>query len=135
MTLSFYVKLYLLTLVAFLVIDLIWLGFVARSFYQKHLGYLLSPSTNWASAILFYLLFVAGLLIFAVSPGLQAGSMNRTVLLGVLYGLFTYATYDLTNLATVRDWPLVLTIVDIFWGMVLAASVSWVSYLIGSRLL
>lgn len=135
MTLSFYIKLYLLTLAAFLVIDLIWLGFVARSFYQKHLGYLLSPSTNWAAAIIFYLLFVAGLLIFAVSPGLRAESLSKTVLLGVLYGLFTYATYDLTNLATIKDWPLVLTVVDIFWGMVLATSVSCISFLIGSRLL
>lgn len=135
MTVTFYIKLYILTLAVFLAIDLVWLGLVARSFYSKYLGYLLSPSTNWTAAVLFYLLFVAGLLIFAVIPGLQAGSTGKTLLLATLYGLFTYATYDLTNLATIRDWPLILTIVDIVWGMILAASVSFISYLMGSWLL
>jgi uncharacterized membrane protein len=131
MTIAFYIKLYLLTLAAFLVIDMIWLGLVARTFYRKYLGYIMSPSPNWPAAILFYLLFIAGLLIFAVVPGLQGESMNKAVLLGALFGLFTYATYDLTNQATIKDWPVIITVVDMIWGMILAASVSWISFLLG----
>jgi uncharacterized membrane protein len=131
---SYLVKLYLSALAVFLAIDLVWLGVVGRGFYQKHLGYLLAARTNWAAAIVFYLLFVAGLLVFAVQPGLQAGSLGRTLLLGAFYGLVTYATYDLTNLATVRDWPLILTVVDLTWGMVLSTAVSAAAFWAGQWL-
>jgi uncharacterized membrane protein len=83
------------------------------------------------AAILFYLLFIAGLLVFAVVPGLKAGSLGKALLLGALFGLLTYATYDLTNLATIKDWPLVVTLVDLVWGVVLATSVTLVSFLVG----
>lgn len=135
MSASFYLKLYLATLVAFFLIDMVWLGVVARNFYRKYLGFLLSPSPNWAAAILFYLLFIGGILIFAVIPGLQAGSLGKALLLGALFGLLSYATYDLTNLATIKDWPLIVTVVDMIWGTVLAASVTWVSFLAGRWLL
>ncbi len=135
MTASFYIKLYLATLVAFFLIDMVWLGLVARSFYRKHLGFLLSPNPNWAAAILFYLLFIAGIIIFAVVPGLQAGSLGKALLLGALFGLLSYATYDLTNLATVKDWPLIVTVVDMLWGTVLATAVTWVSFLAGRWLM
>ena len=143
MTLYFYIKLYLATLAAFLIIDLIWLGLVARGFYGRYLGFLMSPKPNWAAAILFYLLFILGLLIFVVVPGLQAGSLpsdgfatpGKAVLLGALFGLFTYATYDLTNLATIKDWPLIITIVDLIWGMILSSLVTWISFLVGRWLL
>ncbi len=131
MNLSFYVKLYLLTLVAFLAIDMVWLGLVARGFYRKYLGYLLSPNPNWIAAIIFYLLFVAGILVFAVVPGLEAGAPGKAVLLGALFGLFTYATYDLTNQATIKDWPLVITLVDLVWGTVLSSTVAWIGFVIG----
>lgn len=131
MTTSFYIKLYLVTLAVFLVIDLVWLGLVARNFYRKYLGYIMSPSPNWLAAILFYLLFIAGILIFAVIPGMQSDSMGKTVLMGALFGLFTYATYDLTNHATIKDWPVIITIVDMIWGVILAASVSLISFLAG----
>lgn len=134
MTFAFYIKLYLGTFAAFLVIDLIWLGFVARGFYRQQLGFLLSPNPNWPAAIIFYLLFILGLLIFAVVPGLQSGSITEALVKGALYGLFTYATYDLTNLATVKNWPLTVTVVDILWGIVLATSVSWIGFLIGGWL-
>jgi uncharacterized membrane protein len=110
---------------------MLWLGLVARTFYRKYLGFLLSPSPNWTAAILFYLLFIAGLLIFAVVPGLQANSFGKALLLGALFGLLTYATYDLTNLATIKDWPLIVTVVDLVWGVVLASSVTAVSFLVG----
>lgn len=128
MTLSFYVKLYLATLIVFFAIDIVWLAFVARSFYRKYIGHLMSPSPNWAAAIIFYLLFIAGLLFFAVVPGLQAGSFSKALLYGALYGLLTYATYDLTNLATLKDWPLTVTVVDMIWGVVLSCSVTSASY-------
>ncbi|MGD2158524.1 MAG: DUF2177 family protein [Anaerolineales bacterium] len=134
MTFTFYIKLFLSTLGVFLVIDLFWLGLVARGFYRERLGFLMRSKTNWAAAVLFYLIFVVGLLIFAVVPGLQAGLLSRALLKGVLYGLFTYATYDLTNLATLKNWPLGLTAVDILWGMFLAGSVSTIAFLIGGWL-
>jgi uncharacterized membrane protein len=126
-----YVKLYFATLLAFLVIDGIWLGLVARGFYGRHLGYLLKPNPDWFAAILFYLLFVAGTLLFVVVPGIQQESSKRVLVCGAFFGLVTYATYDLTNLATIKDWPLVVTVVDLAWGMIVGAAVSYVGFLAG----
>ncbi len=131
MTFGDYVKLYLLTLVAFLAIDGVWLGVVARNLYGKHLGYLMAPKTVWPAAILFYLLYVVGVLVFAVVPGLQAGSLGRAALLGALLGLIAYATYDLTNLATVKGWPVLITVIDLAWGTALSAAVASIGYAIG----
>lgn len=127
----YYLKLYLCTLVAFFAVDMVWLGLIARGFYQKHLGFLLRTPPNWTAAIVFYLLFVAGLLVFVVVPGLQAGSTKKVLILGALFGLITYATYDLTNQATVKDWPWIVTVVDLVWGGVLATAVSYLGYLAG----
>ncbi len=127
----YYLKIYLAAVVAFLAIDMVWLAVVARGFYRKHLGFLLADQPNWWAAGIFSLLFLAGLLVFAVVPSLQAGSLRRAVLLGGLFGLVTYATYDLTNHATVKGWPWIVTVVDMTWGTVLAASVSAVAYLAG----
>ena len=132
--LGYYVKLYFCTLIAFFAIDMVWLGLVARGFYQKQLGHLLRPNPNWTAAIVFYLLFVAGLLVFVVVPCLQSGSTKKVLILGALFGLITYATYDLTNLATVKDWPLSVTAVDMLWGGVLATSVSYLGFLAGKWL-
>ena len=130
----YYLKLYLSTLVVFFLIDMLWLGLVARGFYRRYLGFLLSPKPNWAAAIVFYLLFVAGLLFFAVGPALRADSLSRALLSGALYGLLTYATYDLTNLATIKDWPLAITVVDMVWGVILATSVACAGFLAGTWL-
>ncbi len=127
----YYLKLYAITLVGFLAIDFVWLAFVARGFYRSQLGFLLSDQPNWWAAVVFYLLFVAGLLVFAVIPGLQTGSLRNALLLGAFFGLVTYATYDLTNLATVKNWPWIVTVVDMAWGMVLAASVTGFGYMVG----
>ena len=127
----YYVKLYVCAFVGFLAIDMVWLTLVARGFYRRQLGFLLSDQPNWWAAISFYLLFVAGLLVFAVVPAVQEGSLRRALLMGGFFGLVTYATYDLTNLATVKNWPLMLTLVDMTWGLVLAASVSCLGYLVG----
>jgi len=131
---GYYLKLYFATLVAFFAIDLVWLGLVARTFYRKHLGFLMAPQVNWPAALIFYLLFVVGILVFAVLPGLEAGSLKTTVGRAALLGLIAYATYDLTNLATLKDWPVIVTVVDLVWGTVLSVAVGCVGYLAGKWL-
>ena len=119
----YYLKLYFVTLAVFFAVDMVWLVVVARSFYKKYLGYLMAPSVNWFAAIVFYLLFIFGILFFVVLPGVKENSLQSTILRAVLFGLITYATYDLTNLATIRQWPLIVTVVDLAWGMVLSTVV------------
>jgi uncharacterized membrane protein len=131
---TYYIKLYLATLIAFFAIDMLWLGLVARTFYRKYLGFIMSPNPNWLAAIIFYLLFIVGILVFVVLPGLESGSLQSTLLRAALFGLITYATYDLTNLATVKDWPVIVTVVDLAWGTVLSTAVSYVSYMAGKWL-
>ncbi|MFP5343125.1 MAG: DUF2177 family protein [Candidatus Limnocylindria bacterium] len=129
------VPLYLATAAVFFLIDLVWLGVVARGFYREQMGPLMADSINWPAAIVFYLLWVVGLIYFAVLPALGAGSWPRALLVGAAFGFITYATYDLTNLATLRDWPLMLTLVDIAWGTALGGVVATVSYLVGRNVL
>lgn len=115
---------YLLTTIVFLIIDLVWLGLIAKNLYQKYLGSFLSDTVNWPVAIIFYLIYVVGISIFAIYPSVDKNSALRAVLLGALFGFFAYATYDLTNLATLKDWPLPIVIIDIVWGAILTAMVS-----------
>ena len=129
-----FLKLYAIALPVFFAIDMIWLGFVAKNFYQKQIGFLMTPNVNWAAAIIFYLLFIVGLVLFVIEPALKLNSWNHAVVYGALFGLISYATYDLTNLATLTNWPIMLTIVDLIWGTVLAASVSTICFLIAKRL-
>jgi uncharacterized membrane protein len=130
-----FLKLYFIALPVFFAIDIVWLGLVAKNFYRQQIGFLMRPDINWVAAIIFYLLFIAGLVVFVISPALEKQSWIRALLTGALFGLVTYATYDLTNLATTKDWPLLVTIVDLVWGSVLAASVSVITYLIAFKLL
>lgn len=127
--------LYLITLAVFFAIDMIWLGVVAKGFYRRHLGPMLNPKVNWAAAALFYLLFIAGLLVFVIKPALSGGEPLKALLLGALFGLISYATYDLSNLATLKDWPMVVTVVDLIWGTVLGGAVSFAAALIGRSVL
>ena len=117
-----FLKLLLIALPVYFVIDILWLGLIARGFYRDQLGDLLRPETNWTAAIVFYLIFLVGLVVFVIQPAVDAGSWSEALWRGALFGFVAYATYDLTNLAVVRDWPLTMTIVDIAWGAVLAAS-------------
>lgn len=135
MTLKQTILLYLVTFVVFFLIDMVWLGVAARGFYRKHLGPMLNPKVNWLAVVLFYALFIVGLLVFAVKPAILHGTPVKALLLGALLGLISYATYDLTNLATLKDWPLVVTIIDLIWGTVLGGSVSLISALIGKSLI
>ncbi len=127
-------KLYCIALPIFVAVDMVWLGLAAKNFYAKHIGFLMKANVNWAAAILFYLLFIAGLVVFVVTPAIEKGSWVRALLFGALFGLITYATYDLTNLATLKDWPLVVTVVDLIWGTVLAASVSVATYTVATKI-
>ena len=133
MSSSFWLKLYLLTVPVFFATDMIWLGFVAKPFYQNHLRSLLSPQVNWTAALVFYFIYITGILFFAVRPGLDAGSLAKTCAYGALFGFFTYATYDLTNHATLQGWPMTLTLVDIPWGMFVTAVGASAGYLAAVR--
>lgn len=124
-----FLYLYLISVPIFVVCDLTWLGLIARDFYQDKLGYLLGE-INWLAAAVFYILFLLGLAYFAIAPAVASGSLIKAIFLGAFFGLVTYATYDLTNQATIKDWPLIVTIVDIVWGAVLGALVSSITFLI-----
>jgi len=128
-----FIKLFLIALPVFFVIDMVWLAVVAKNFYQQQIGFLMKPNINWVAAIIFYLLFIAGLVVFVISPAVVKHSWVHAILFGALFGLIAYATYDLTNLATMKDWPLLVTIVDLIWGTVLAASISVITYLIANK--
>jgi len=121
------------TLASFLAIDFVWLGLISRDFYRRRLGHLLADQVNWSAAVLFYLLFGAGLAFFAVWPALQAGRAARAVASGAIFGLVAYATYDLTNQATLRDWPAVVTAVDLEWGTFVSAAAAWIAYTLLDR--
>lgn len=127
------IYLYLLTIPVFFLIDMFWLGLVAPKFYKAQIGHLMGE-VNWIAAIIFYLVFIVGIVFFAVYPALQEGSLMKAILWGAAFGFFTYATYDLTNLATLRDWPVLVVVVDIIWGTVLTGAVAAGSYLIGRAL-
>jgi len=129
-----YIIHYVLTFAAFFAIDLVWLGVVAKNFYRAQLGHLMADKVNWPAAIIFYLLFVLGVMIFAVYPGVAKSSLKYALLFGALFGFFAYATYDLTNLATLKDWPLTMVVVDIIWGSVLACVVAGAGYWVVTHL-
>ena len=129
-----WLKLYCIAVPVFLVLDLLWLGVVARNFYRQHIGWLLADKPNWIAAGAFYLLFVAGIVFFVVEPALQKESWRHALFAGAAFGLVTYAAYDLTNQALTRDWPVVVTVVDLAWGAVLVATVSVVTFVVARRL-
>jgi uncharacterized membrane protein len=121
---------YALTFVVFFVVDMAWLGFIAKDLYKKYLGGFLSEQVNWTAAVVFYLLFIVGVFIFAIMPAVEKNSLISAVTLGALFGFFTYATYDLTNLATLKGWPITIVFIDIIWGSVLTGIVSTAGFYI-----
>jgi len=135
MNTSYFLKLYALTVPVFFVIDIVWLGIIAKGFYRRNLGFILSPDVNWVAAIAFYLIYIAGIIFFAVRPAIASNTLRDAVLLGGLYGFFTYATYDLTNMATIKGWPLKVAVADILWGTCLCILVAGLSFLIAGWLL
>ena len=122
------IKTYAITFVTFFLIDIVWLVVVARKLYQKELGYIMSEKPNWIVAALFYLIFIAGLVFFVINPALEKNSWTYALLVGMLFGLITYSTYDLTNLSTLKDWPIKITIIDLIWGTSLGGLVSTITF-------
>ena len=123
--------LYGLTAVGFFAVDFVWLTVVATKFYERHLGHLMRPDPVIAAAVAFYLIFLVGVVVFAVLPGLAADSFIRSISLGALFGLVAYATFDLTCMALFRDFPLIVVAVDLLWGTVLTAGTSSIGFAAG----
>ena len=129
-----FLKLYLIALPIFFMVDMIWLGVLAKNFYKNQIGFLMKPDVNWTAAIIFYLLFLVGVVLFVIEPALEKKNLMFALSRGALFGLITYATFDLTNLATLKDWPLKVVVVDMIWGAVLSGTVCGSSYWIANKL-
>ena len=117
-----YLTAYLGTALVMVALDMLWLGVVAKGLYQGGIGHLMSEQPRIAVAVLFYALYALGVVIFAVSPQSGGADWGKTLLMAALFGFFAYATYDLTNLATLRDWPVSLAVIDIAWGVVVSTA-------------
>ena len=128
-----YIKQFAVATIVFLLVDLFWLGFVAKKLYRNYLGHLMADKFILSAAGIFYIVFIIGLLYFVIQPGLAKDSLKYVIFSGMLFGFVTYATYDLTNLATLRDWPIAITLIDLAWGTTLSGLVSVISYLILRR--
>jgi uncharacterized membrane protein len=125
---------YAIATVTFFAIDMVWLGLVAKNFYRTKLSHVLSPDVVWPAAIVFYLIYIAGIVYFAINPALKDASWQDALIKGALLGGLCYATYDLTNMATIAKWPIEIVIVDIIWGVVLTGSVSLITFLIANAI-
>jgi len=121
---------YLLTTIVFFILDMLWLGLIAKDLYNKYLINFLNDKVNWTAAILFYLLFIIGIFYFCILPAIEKDSISKAIIGGAFFGIITYATYDLTNLATLKNWPLPIVFIDIIWGMVLTMIVSVSGFII-----
>ena len=125
-----FVWMILIAIVIFVCIDAIWLGLIAPKFYRTHLSHLLSDKPNFKAAAIFYLLYILGLGYLAIWPAITDAKLGFAFLNGAVFGLVAYATYDLTNLATLKQWPIKVTIVDLIWGTSLSAMISGLTFLI-----
>ncbi len=125
---------YLVTLIGFLAIDALWLGLIAPNFYKKQIDHLLAAKPNLWAALVFYLIFVLGLLIFVIIPAHQAQNITQALILGAAFGFITYATYDLTNLATLKDWPILITLIDLSWGTFLGTITALIGFMTASKI-
>ncbi len=130
-----FLKLYGIGVVVCFGLDLVWLGLVAKGFYQRHIGHLMRPDIQWVPGILFYVIYVAALIVFVVEPALEKQSLSRAIGLGAFFGLAAYAAFDLTSMALFKEFPLVAAVVDLAWGATLSAVVSAVIYGAGRVLL
>ena len=120
---------YICTAIAFFALDFLWLGTIAKKFYFSRLSHLLADTVNYPAAAGFYAVYVVGLIIFAVAPAIRDGTWHAAALYGALFGFFCYATYDMTNQATLKNWPVAVTMVDITWGTLLSGSAATIGYL------
>jgi uncharacterized membrane protein len=127
------ILIYAIATVIFFGLDMLWLGGIAKNLYRQKLGFILSDEVNWIAAFTFYFLYIAGILFFAVLPGLKEGNWQTTLTNGAVFGFMCYATYDLTNMATVKNWPLSIVVIDMVWGTVLTGSVSVLTYSVAKK--
>lgn len=125
---AFYLKLYAACTAVFFALDITWLGFVAKGFYQRQMGHLLADQTKWGAAIAFYLIYVAAIVVLCVIPAVEKQSVARALALGAVFGLAAYAAFDLTSLALLKGFPAGVVPIDLAWGVVLTASVSAAGY-------
>ena len=124
------IKTFLVAFAVFLGIDILWLTVIAQKFYKAQIGHLMADKARLLPAAIFYVLFIAALVYFVIAPALVHQNLTRLILSAVVFGLVTYATYDLTNMATLKDWPLLVTVVDLAWGTFISLAVSLITYLI-----
>ena len=124
------IKTFLVAFAVFLGIDILWLTVIAQKFYKAQIGHLMADKARLLPAAIFYVLFIAALVYFVIAPALEHQNLPRLILSAVVFGLVTYATYDLTNMATLKDWPLLVTVVDLAWGTFISLAVSLITYLI-----
>lgn len=129
-----YFIIYMITLAVFFLVDMVWLGLIANKLYRDQIGFIMKDRPNWLAAFIFYLIFILGLVFFVIQPALLSESIVEALLRGMFFGFITYATYDLTNLATLENWPLKITIIDLIWGTTLGGVVSTISFYFSSML-
>lgn len=129
-----YLTAYAATAVAFLAVDSVWLSVMAAQLYRPLLGDMIAEDFDIVAAALFYVLYVGGIVFFAVKPALERGRAATAALNGAFFGLCAYGTYDLTNQATLKDWPTVITVADLCWGTILTATAATVGFLVASRI-
>ena len=130
-----YPALYAIAASLFVLFDAIWLGVVAKNLYATELKGLMTNNVKWAAAALFYAVFIAGLIYFVVAPALKADSGSSVLFAGAFFGFVTYATYDLTNYATLKGFPLKLVVVDLIWGTLLSTAVASLSYVVYTKVI
>lgn len=129
-----YMTAYVAALIVFLVIDVFWLGMIAADFYQERLAAFMTGPVNLPPVVVFYLLYIVGVVVFAIAPALESGTWKTAAVRGALFGLIAYATYDLINLATLPDWPVSVALVDMVWGAVLTGTTATLGFLITRQL-
>ena len=129
-----YIFSYLATGIVFLGCDIVWLSISGNTLYRPLLGDLLLPNFRLGPAVAFYLIYMAGIVFFATSPAIASGRWSTALINGALFGFVAYATYDLTNQATLRSWPTTITILDLCWGTVLSAVSATLGYLFASAI-
>lgn len=130
-----YIALFFITTLIFFAIDMLWLGVIAKNFYREKLSFIFTGLENWQAALIFYFIYIFGILYFAVLPGFEHHQWKTVLFNGAFLGFLCYATYDLTNMATIKQWPLSIVMVDIIWGTILTGSVAIASYFSAIKLL
>ncbi len=130
-----YPALYAIAASLFVLFDAVWLGVVAKKLYATELKGLMTTNVKWGAAVLFYAVFIAGLIYFVIAPALRADSSSSLMFAGAFFGFVTYATYDLTNYATLKGFPLKIVVIDLIWGTVLSTAVATLSYLVYTKLI